>query len=139
MEKFCIFCGKKPEKKSNEHVLPQWLISLTGESKRIISLGLLRQGDTISEKRFGINSFKFPSCKSCNEKFSLLESTTKFIMQKILFSDNLSAQELNTLFDWFDKIRIGLWLAYYYLQHNLALIKPKFNVSSRLGLHDRML
>jgi hypothetical protein len=35
MDKFCVFCGESPENKNKEHVIPQWLIRMTGYSKRI--------------------------------------------------------------------------------------------------------
>ncbi|MFT5387136.1 MAG: hypothetical protein ACI9F2_000158 [Lysobacterales bacterium] len=24
MDKFCVFCGKKPQEKNKEHILPKW-------------------------------------------------------------------------------------------------------------------
>ena len=39
MEKRCIFCGKVPETKTKEHVIPQWLINMTGDPKRNLHLG----------------------------------------------------------------------------------------------------
>src|ERR1700741_3952314 len=32
--KFCIFCGGKPVENAREHVLPQWLIAVTGDPQR---------------------------------------------------------------------------------------------------------
>ncbi|HDR2534145.1 TPA: hypothetical protein QCI12_004383 [Enterobacter roggenkampii] len=32
--KKCIFCGDKPENKNKEHVIPKWLIEMTGDKKR---------------------------------------------------------------------------------------------------------
>ena len=34
VERFCVFCGAKPNKKSREHIIPQWLIELTGDPQR---------------------------------------------------------------------------------------------------------
>lgn len=39
-EKFCVFCGKKPKNKTKEHILPKWLIKLTGKPNRQINVGL---------------------------------------------------------------------------------------------------
>lgn len=140
MEKLCVFCGNKPEGKSNEHVLPRWLIELTGNPKRIAQFGYKNGTSSLSDKRtYSFDAFKFPSCESCNDNFSRLEAATKPIVQKMLSDDSLSATEFSTLLDWFDKIRIGLWLAYLYLDKNPAGITPKFYVARRIGVHDRML
>jgi len=31
MDKFCIFCGDKPQSKNLEHIIPQWLLKMTGD------------------------------------------------------------------------------------------------------------
>jgi hypothetical protein len=41
--------------------------------------------------------------------------------------------------DWFDKVRVGLWLGFQYLDKNPAGITPKFYIEKRIGLNDRML
>jgi hypothetical protein len=38
MDKFCVFCGKKPQSKNREHIIPQWLIALTGDPNRDVYL-----------------------------------------------------------------------------------------------------
>lgn len=40
MAKKCIFCGKQMSEKSKEHVIPQWLIEMTGDKKRTACFGL---------------------------------------------------------------------------------------------------
>jgi hypothetical protein len=40
--------------------------------------------------------------------------------------------------DWLDKVRIGLWLGYFYLEKNFVGIEPRFHIIQRLGLYDRM-
>lgn len=140
MKKFCVFCGEKPEGKSKEHIIPQWLIELTGNPKRIAEFGFQNKKSMLSGKRrYSFDAFRFPSCESCNDNFSRLEAATQSIVQKILSDDSISATECSTLLDWFDKIRIGLWLAYLYLDKNLAGIAPKFYIARRIGVHDRML
>jgi len=37
LEKHCIFCGECPVDKTKEHVFPEWLIKMTGNSKRKLS------------------------------------------------------------------------------------------------------
>jgi len=140
MGKLCIFCGKRPESKTSEHVLPQWLIELTGDPRRAAEFGYehLDSGKLV-KRRFSFNALKFPACKSCNEIFSELETKTKAIVQKIISEDFLSDLELSTFLDWFDKIRIGLWLGYQYLDRNPMGIVPHYYVENRIGQHDRML
>ena len=140
MEKFCVFCGNKPESKNYEHVIPKWLIELTGNPKRKAHFGFQFDSGPYPQRRsFSFNAFRFPSCTSCNQKYSSLEATTKTIIEKILLSDNLSATDFNVLLDWFDKVRVGLWLGYQYLDKNPAGIEPKFYIESRIGVNDRML
>ncbi|GAH53423.1 unnamed protein product, partial [marine sediment metagenome] len=43
------------------------------------------------------------------------------------------------LLDWFDKIRIGHWLAGLMLFKNPEVIKPKFHIASRIAKKDRLL
>ncbi len=137
MKKLCVFCGEKPRSKNKEHVLPKWLIAHTGPPNRVVRLGF----DKITGKprEFSYNSFAFPACESCNTRFGELESLAKEIILKLLSSAPLSKIDLHYLLDWFDKVRIGLWLAFHFLDKNLGGIKPKFHISSRIGLRDRML
>lgn len=140
MKKFCVFCGEKPEGKSKEHIIPRWLIELTGSPRRIAKFGFQNRKHTLSgERRYSFDAFRFPSCESCNDNFSRLEAATQPVIQKVISDDSISATEFSTLLDWFDKIRIGLWLAYLYLDKNPAGIAPKFYIARRIGVHDRML
>lgn len=141
MEKLCVFCGKKPKQKNKEHIIPKWLIELTGDSNRTGRFGfdkrLMNQGLQVRE--FAIDQLTCPSCTDCNSKFSDLEDAMKSVMVALVNRDSLSEMDFNLLFDWFDKVRIGLWLNYYYLDNNISGIIPKFHIYNRLGNHDRML
>jgi hypothetical protein len=137
--RFCVFCGKNPEGKSLEHVLPQWLIGLTGEPTRIGRFGLKLEGPSEEERLFSFSAFKFPACESCNTAFSGLEAAAKGVFTKILGKAEVSSAEFSTLLDWLDKVRIGLWLAFMYLDKNPVAIKPHFYMTHRVGMHDRML
>jgi len=139
MDKFCVFCGNKPEHKTYEHVLPQWLIGLTGEPTRTARFGRRWEGESENERVFSFNAFKFPSCEPCNATFSALEAGAKPTVSKILAEGDVSATEFNVLLDWFDKVRIGLWLAFIYLDGNPVGVKPHFYMAARIGRHDRML
>lgn len=140
MGKFCVFCGEKPEHKTNEHVIPKWLIELTGNPKRIARFGYNQEAGEAPRKRtFSFNAFQFPSCANCNQKYSNLEIVVKSVMQKIISDAFLSSKDFNALLDWFDKVRVGLWLGYQYLEKNPAEITPKFHIEKRIGQNDRML
>lgn len=138
MEKFCIFCGKTPRSKNMEHVIPQWLIKLTGDSARKINLGIDFNNPDSPLRSYAFNQFKFPSCQLCNSKFGELESKAKPIIENILNDNPLSASDFNTFFDWLDKVRIGLWLAFFYLDNNAADIEPNYHITFRVGIYDRM-
>ena len=135
--KFCIFCGNEPENKCKEHVLPQWLIRMTGDPGRVVSFGCsLLSG---KEYKYSWSSFTFPSCKACNERYSELEAINQEIITSLVERTPVRCGKFLQLLDWFDKVRIGLWLGYSYLQENPLGIKPNFYIDSRLGIKDRML
>ena len=84
VDKFCIFCGEKPKEKNTEHIIPKWLIELTGNPKRKAYFGYQHEIKLSPQRRiFSFNAFKFPSCVSCNQKYSALETTTKSIVEKM--------------------------------------------------------
>lgn len=137
MKRLCVFCGKTPSTKNREHILPQWLIAHTGPPNRIVRFGFDKH--TGKPREFSYNAFAFPACEACNSFFSKLEHAAKPVLTKLLASAPLSKTEFHTLLDWFDKVRVGLWLAFYFLDKNIGGIEPKFHIASRIGLHDRML
>jgi hypothetical protein len=142
-KKVCVFCGEKPESKTKEHVIPKWLIELTGDLNRIITLGIswnhLMKENEIKELKFSFNSFQFPACKSCNEDFSKLEGLIKPIIEKILSDKYITVPEIDILLDWFDKVRVGLWLGFLFLEKGLIPVNPKFHITRRIGDKDRSL
>src|ERR1700746_3874378 len=76
---FCVFCGRVPEGKTKEHIIPQWLIRLTGDENRIIPLVVdKRDLRPISQSAA---SFVFPACDACNAAYSALETR---VSQKLL-------------------------------------------------------
>lgn len=143
LRKFCVFCGKKPESKTREHIIPQWLIKLTGDINREINLGintqLLRKNNEFKPRKFAFSSFQFPACDSCNNEYSELEVKTKNIVEKILEKNYISNTEINTLLDWFDKVRVGLWLGSLLLDRDIAPVDPTFFIKNRIGEKDRCL
>jgi hypothetical protein len=133
MVKFCVFCGEGPVRKTGEHILPGWLLKMTGEPSRIGHFGLVRS------KNIPLKEFKFPACQACNENFGKLEEKAKEIIQKVLAKNLLSAIDFHILLDWMDKVRVGSWLGLFYLEENPGGINPHYHISTRLGLFDRLL
>ena len=148
MTKKCIFCGKPIEDKTDEHVIPQWLIEMTGDKNRRGTFGMDYYPifDTSIEKRdiktreYPFLSFIFPACKKCNLSYgSGIEGAAKNVLTKVLSKQKIDIDELSTLLDWFDKVRIGLWLGYLYYNKQLEALNPKFYIDDRIGLKDRAL
>lgn len=139
MEKLCIFCGKKAISKNMEHVIPQWLIKLTGDPARIAHFGIELLSEPIKERKYSYISFQFPACSACNSKYSELEGKIKNILEKIFNNEIIHEIEICLLLDWFDKIRVGLWLGYRYLDKNACYIYPHFYIDSRIQNRDRFI
>jgi len=134
MAKFCVFCGDKPKEKTKEHIIPKWLIEYTGELKRLIQVG---------EKNFSFDQLTFPACDKCNNDYSELEGKAKNALLKIFNNEELTDIDVNNLLDWFDKVRIGLWLLSLkmvnYFPELTDDIEPKFYISQRIRKADRLL
>jgi hypothetical protein len=139
MEKFCVFCGQKPSSKNKEHVIPLWLIELTGDPNRKATFGPFLDTEKMAlvHKEFAFDQFKFPACKECNEKHSELENNARDVIVRLIKDDVLASMDFMVLLDWLDKIRIGLWLAYNYIQKNLAEVEPNYYIANRIGRSDR--
>lgn len=135
--KICVFCSRQPVDKNKEHVLGRWLISKTGDPNRVVTFGY----NYVLDKKisFDWDSFTVPSCTKCNTEYSKLETNTIPIISKLEDRKELTGTELLTLLDWLDKVRIGLWLNYYFLQKNIGGIKPHMAIDDRLGKKDRFL
>jgi hypothetical protein len=138
MEKFCIFCGEKPESKNREHVIPQWLIRMTGDPNRTVYLGRKWNSPTLDKREFSFSSFTFPACEKCNTDFADLEARAKPVVETILTRGSLDCYQWDTFLDWLDKVRIGLWLGILYLNENHRALLPMFHIGKRIGSKDRM-
>ncbi len=133
--RFCVFCGKVPERKNSEHVVPMWLIKLTGKPSRLIHLGFVygrKLHDTISA-----SSFKFPACKSCNDAHATLEGRAKSVVLRLLDEEPLSSFDWDVLLDWLDKVRIGVFLGYRQLHRMDYEGPPSYYIGQRIGSADR--
>jgi hypothetical protein len=137
--KFCIFCGALPVGKNKEHVIPQWLLQLTGDPNRTVPLGMDYTKPGLPTRHFSYDSFTFPACEVCNSTFSALESRAQRVVLAMLGGAPLSAADLDALLDWLDKVRVGLWLGTLYLNKNHREIIPHFFIASRIAAKDCML
>jgi hypothetical protein len=134
-EKFCIFCGKKPEHKNMEHVIPQWLIRLTGRENKDVY-----ENYPASHKHLNFMQFKFPACEKCNSEYADLEANVRPIMIDILDGKTVSGEKISLFMDWFDKVRIGLWLVEMCYDPELKRqVHPNFYIDSRIARADRFL
>jgi hypothetical protein len=134
--RFCVFCGNPPEKKNREHILPQWLLELTGDPKRVVNFGTnYKNGRTI---RFDWLNFCVPACESCNTEYSDLEDRAKSYVLRLTAREALSSIEYSDFLDWLDKVRIGIWVAYHFIQGNPTHIEPSFHIKTRIAQKDRM-
>ncbi len=139
MGKFCIFCGNEPASRTLEHVIPRWLVELTGDPNRPARFGPVWDDSTkrFETRTYAFDQFIFPACGRCNRAYSELEARTQSAVSRMLRHDTLSAQDLETLLTWLDKVRIGLWLGMYYLRRQVSDIEPHTFISSRLSTSDR--
>lgn len=131
MAKFCVFCGNPPEHKNQEHIIPQWLIRYTARGKKAILTD--NSTHTIS-----FQNFTLPACEKCNLEFAKLEANTQQIMIKVLTGQPITGMDASVLMDWFDKVRVGLWLAQLCLNPSIR-IEPHMFISQRMGYQDRAL
>lgn len=136
-QKFCVFCGELPESKNKEHVLPQWLIKMTGDPRRVVPIGFNYK--TQKEISFDWTSLTVPACEACNTEFSELEGKTRPLVETLLERGALCSGDYFVLLDWLDKVRVGLWLNYHILQGNPSGIEPSFHIKSRMRKKDRFL
>ena len=139
LPKACVFCGSKPQNKSKEHILPRWLIELTGDPNRKGFFGRDWTKDGLPERIYSFSSFTFPACSSCNDTASALEAKAKNVVLSMLRSEAVSDADIDVLLDWFDKVRTGLWLGYTYLNKNFHGVDPQYYITSRIASRDRIL
>jgi len=132
--RICIFCGEAPENKNKEHPLPYWLLAMTGNPNRVVRHGARWSDGKLFE--FSFDSLVFPACQQCNDRFSAFEGHAKSVVEALCRKEPISPENYVLLLDWLDKVRIGLWLGYRYLQQNPH--PPTFTINSRFGAKDRM-
>ena len=133
MAQKCIFCGGEPQNKNKEHVIPQWLSKYLGRYRDICYM------PNITDKKIPFCGLVFPACEKCNSDDSVLEVGAKKVVEKMMSGQSVTGAEINTLLDWFDKLRHGFWLGELMLSKKLDEIDPNFYINTRIGQKDRML
>lgn len=139
MEKFCVFCGKAPQSKTKEHIIPKWLLKLTGNPDRKAFFGFDVTRSKPRPRMYAFDCFTFPACHGCNNEFSDLESRAQNVLMSVLEQGEINDIDISCLLDWLDKIRIGLWLGLLTLSKNSPIKTPKFHVKTRICTNDRLL
>lgn len=136
-KRHCVFCGQPATEKNREHILPKWLLELTGDPTRVVTMAINPQtGDPI---KFSWSTLVMPSCTQCNTKYSTLERTVKPIVLSLLDRKTINSADAFVLLDWLDKIRICLWLNQLVLQNTIDTIDTHLHVDNRIGKKDRLL
>lgn len=137
LAKLCVFCGAEPRDEFKQRVLPEWLLELSGDARRVVPLGL--DWETGKSRELALDEFQLPACSECGERNAALEGRVAPLMARVSRGEGLLGREYGELLDWFDKLRIGLWLGHLLLFRNPFGIAPNFASESRLGSKDRIL
>lgn len=134
----CVFCGQKPNAKTREHVVPYWLLEMTGDPKRAVTFGQNYDKDK-EPIRYSWSNFVAPACNACNGRYADLEGQVKPIIEALQRREALPVSAYIDLLDWLDKVRIGVWLTRHMIENSPIEITPNFHISSRIAEKDRML
>jgi hypothetical protein len=135
--RLCVFCGQKPNDKTREHVVPYWLLEMTGDPHRQVVFG---QDFSRGKKpiRYSWSSFVAPACDDCNGKYAAFEKRVKASIESLQRREALPVSAYVDLLDWLDKVRIGVWLTQHMIEKYPIEITPNLHISSRIAEKDRM-
>lgn len=134
MGQYCVFCGGVG-RKSNEHVIPKWILELGGDLRRTVRLGFNERGDIA----FSANSCTVRACGTCNSRFAQLEDAASRVVKTLIREPLVIARDALVLMDWMDKIRVGFWHLQLQVTGNPLGIHPHFHVADRVGIRDHLL
>jgi hypothetical protein len=137
--KQCVFCGQRPVVKTKEHILPRWLIELTGNPNREVDFRVWTwKGPEV--RTIAFDQFTAPACDECNNEWTDRETACKSMLEGLAAGNSLlTGDQAQTLLDWIDKVRIGVWLAGLALSKNPFGITPRFHIATRVAAKDRLL
>lgn len=136
--RLCVFCGKTPDTKTREHVVPYWLLEMTGDPTRVVSFGQNFNKDK-APIRYSWSQYVAPACDTCNNDYADFEARNKYSVEALLRRQALPVSAYVDLLDWLDKVRIGVWLLRHRIENHPIKITPNFHISSRVAEKDRML
>jgi hypothetical protein len=112
-----------------------WLFRATGDPHRKIRIEF--DPDSGADVIRPASTFHFPACEPCNRVYGkTLEAQAKAAMEALFKGRSLRVSQCYRLLDWLDKVRVGLWLGYHALHKEL--FPPKFRISARIGVKDRI-
>lgn len=136
--RFCVFCGRTPNGKTREHVVPYWLLEMTGDPHRHVTFG---QDFAKGKKpiRYAWSHYVAPACDACNKKFSRLESRVKPLVDALQRREALHLADYVELLDWLDKVRVGVWFVRHSIENHPSTITPNFHIETRIAQKDRMI
>jgi hypothetical protein len=136
--RFCVFCGNTPDGKTREHVVPYWLLEMTGDPTRVVAFG---QDFAKGKKaiRYSWSNYVAPACNRCNNKYSKLEDRIKPMVEALQRRETLSVADYVELLDWLDKVRIGVWFIRHMIENHPIQITPNFYIDARIAQKDRMI
>jgi hypothetical protein len=135
--RYCVFCGQPAANKNREHILPKWLLELTGDPSRVVTMAFdPGSGEPI---KFAWSALVMPACEVCNAEYSALEGAVKPILLALLERQSVTSRQYFLLLDWLDKVRVCLWLNQLILQKTMETINPHLHVGNRIGTKDRLL
>jgi hypothetical protein len=136
----CIFCGEVSAHSTEEHVIPRWLIRMTGDPGRQANFAQVHTPALkLKVQKQPFARFKFPACQCCNAIFGIMEVLAGRAVETLCNTGALSVFELEDLMDWLDKIRLGYWLSQLHMEKNRYQIPPKFFIRDMVGRCDMLL
>lgn len=141
MTKRCVFCGKPVKKKTKEHVIPEWLIEYTEMAEQpFYHYPLLDTNEMrYHYKNIPLNNFVFPACHDCNKEYGKLESIAKLALVALMEGQPINWVTISNIFDWFNRLRVGIWYAYMYLSKAPMDREWNNNANERIHAYDRAL
>ena len=128
----CIFCGNDIRDRSQEHVLPRWLIALGGEINRPIALPI----GSGERKSLPFGLFTTSTCRICNTMRADLEGRAKAVVLRLLAQKPLFRADLHTLIDWLEKTRLVSWHHCYKSLHGQEPSPTTLKVDGYHHRHD---
>lgn len=104
MRKKCIFCRRDDQKITKEHVFPDWLSELFGDSFTAINEGTTSEGKVLYRYESKVFQQTVNTvCKSCNNNWmSEIENQAKPILTKML-------RDKNIVLDKKSQLKIATW------------------------------